>query len=160
MRGSSAGYTAILFARPEFYDLLRSKIPADKVHMRKKIVAIEQDHLGVMIRCSDNTTYHGDILVGADGAYSGVRQALYKTLEQKNQLPKADGAALEAGYLAMVGVSTPRDPSKYPELKDETSHFRQIVGEQRISVCGLEVRGCLQIPLTVEIDVYSFFICF
>ncbi|KAF9961807.1 hypothetical protein BGZ72_001723 [Mortierella alpina] len=151
--GSSAGYTAILFARPEFYNLLRSKIPADKVHMRKKIVAIEQDHLGVTIRCSDNTTYHGDILVGADGAYSGVRQALYKTLEQKNRLPKADGAALEAGYLAMVGVSTPQDPSKYPELKDETSHFRQIVGEQRISWYAATIsenRICWR--LTIQLD--------
>ncbi len=108
--------------------------------MRKKILSIEQNHLGVMIRCSDNTTYHGDILVGADGAYSGVRQALYKILEKKNQLPKADGEALQAGYLAMVGVSKPQDPDKYPELKDETSHFRQIVGEQRISVSSPAVK--------------------
>ncbi|KAF9985652.1 hypothetical protein BGZ75_002698 [Mortierella antarctica] len=150
---SIAGYPGIIFARPEFYDLLRSKIPADKVHMRKKILSIEQNQFGVMIRCSDNTTYHGDILVGADGAYSGVRQALYKTLEKKNQLPKADSDGLQAGYLAMVGVSTPQDPDKYPELKDETAHFRQIVGEQRISWYAATIsenRICWR--LTIQLD--------
>ncbi|KAF9309608.1 hypothetical protein BG003_009547 [Podila horticola] len=28
----------------------------------------------VMVRCSDNSSYHGDILVGADGAYSALKR--------------------------------------------------------------------------------------
>lgn len=45
---------------------------------------------GVLIRCSDNSSYQGDILVGADGAYSAVRQTLYKQLSRQNKLPQCD----------------------------------------------------------------------
>ncbi|KAG0199092.1 hypothetical protein BGX28_007567 [Mortierella sp. GBA30] len=125
-----SGYPGIIFARPEFYNIMLSKIPSEKIHLQKKILSIEQNQHGVMIRCSDNTTYHGDILIGADGAYSGVRQSLYKSLAKKNMLPKTD-ELLEPGYLGMVGITEPQDPKKYPELLDEISHFRQIIGDKR-----------------------------
>ncbi|KAG0010195.1 hypothetical protein BGZ82_003557 [Podila clonocystis] len=47
-----------------------------------------------MVRCSDNTSYHGDILVGADGAYSAVRQNLYKSLKIDKKLPASDDVDL------------------------------------------------------------------
>lgn len=73
-----------------------------------------QNKEGVMIRCADGTTYHGDILVGADGAYSGVRQHLYKTLHEQNALPPSDAKDLSKGYICMVGTTDPMDPENTP----------------------------------------------
>ncbi|KAG9320558.1 hypothetical protein KVV02_008768 [Mortierella alpina] len=135
----SAGYPALVFARPELYDLLISKIPPEKIFMNKKILSMEQNALGVMIRCHDGSNHHGDILVGADGAYSGVRQGLYKNLAKKKLLPKTDSEDLELGYIVMVGVTDPLDENKYPELKDTHTHFRQVLGDKCIA---LAIRCC------------------
>ncbi|KAG0025770.1 hypothetical protein BGZ81_006858 [Podila clonocystis] len=88
------GTSSYIVARPDIYDLLLRQIPKEKIHMGKKVMSLFQNDNGVMIRCSDNTTHHGDILVGADGAYSGVRQNLYKALKKKKLLPNSDDVPL------------------------------------------------------------------
>ncbi|KAF9948642.1 hypothetical protein BGZ70_002138 [Mortierella alpina] len=136
-----AGYPAVVFARPQLYDLLISKIPPKKIIMNKKILSLEQNTLGVMIRCADGSNHHGDILVGADGAYSGVRQGLYKNLTKKKLLPKSDNEDLDLGYVVMVGVTDPLDEDKYPELKDAHTHFRQVLGDKNIAWQSISVPG-------------------
>ncbi|KAG0019166.1 hypothetical protein BGZ80_006215 [Entomortierella chlamydospora] len=81
------GYADYVIARPDFYNLLYSQLPKERIHMGKRVASLEQhdasnssgmDDTGGMKRCSggvtitftDNTTAHGDILVGSDGAYS------------------------------------------------------------------------------------------
>ncbi|KAG0334889.1 hypothetical protein BG004_000233 [Podila humilis] len=89
-----AGANEYIVPRPEFYDLLLRQIPKENIHMNKKVLSFLQNDLGTMIRCNDGTSYHGDILVGADGAYSAVRQHLFTVLREKNQLPKSDDVPL------------------------------------------------------------------
>ncbi|KAG0343935.1 hypothetical protein BG005_002114 [Podila minutissima] len=123
------GYDTVFFWRPALYDWLLSKIPASKIHMGKKILAIQQSEEGVKMRCSDNTGYTGDILIGADGAYSGVRQSLYKQLDQQGLLPEEDRKEMPMTYVCMVGTTKSLDPEKYPELKDPHSHFSTVLGK-------------------------------
>ncbi|KAF9106586.1 hypothetical protein BGX27_009103 [Mortierella sp. AM989] len=129
----SAGYDNILFARPKLYEVLRQQIPPEKISLSKKVLRIEEAEDRVRIHCSDNTSYEGDILVGADGAYSGVRQSLYKRLNEQGVLPKSDLENLSIGYVSMVGVATPKDPERYPQLKDKFSHFSQVLGQDNRS---------------------------
>ncbi|KAF8981817.1 hypothetical protein BGZ46_002230 [Entomortierella lignicola] len=84
---------------------------------------------GVMVRLNDGTTVHGEILVGADGAYSGVRQHLYKQLSSVNKLPKSDTKPLRKGYICMVGLTNPLDSEKFPDLKDDFSHSHTMVND-------------------------------
>ncbi|KAF9274726.1 hypothetical protein BGZ68_000413 [Mortierella alpina] len=44
-------------------------------------------------------------VVGADGAYSGVRQSLYKELKKKVMLPVNDGKQLSVNYSTIVGTT-------------------------------------------------------
>ncbi|GJJ68679.1 hypothetical protein EMPS_01025 [Entomortierella parvispora] len=125
---SELGYNFFNFPRPKFHQLLLSKIPAERIHYNKKVMSMIQNKEGVMIRCADGTTYHGDILVGADGAHSGVRQGLYKTLQEQNLLPASDTTDMSNGFLAMVGTTDSMDPEQYPFLKSQTSNFSQIIG--------------------------------
>ncbi|KAK3828014.1 MAG: hypothetical protein J3Q66DRAFT_321621 [Benniella sp.] len=127
------GYDKIIFARPKFHDLLLRQIPPEKITLGKRILRTEEKDDKVLIHCSDNSTYAGDILIGADGAYSSVRQSLYKRLEQQGILPKSDQENLELGFNCMVGVTDSLDPERFKQLKDDYAHFTAILGRDRLS---------------------------
>ncbi|KAF9994714.1 hypothetical protein BGZ79_000497 [Entomortierella chlamydospora] len=69
-----SGYSSIMFSRPDLHKLLLSKIPPNKIHFNKRVLSVGQSDKGVLLRCADGSIYEGDILIGADGAYSAVRQ--------------------------------------------------------------------------------------
>lgn len=93
-----------------------------------------QNKDGVMIRCSDNQTHRGDILVGADGAHSAVRQRLYKDLTEKKQLPDSDNVPLPFSCVCLVGQTEVLDPEQYPALKWERSQTNSILGREDFTV--------------------------
>ncbi|KAH7048071.1 hypothetical protein BKA57DRAFT_52073 [Linnemannia elongata] len=127
---SLSGYKTIFFARPDMYHLIRSKIPPQNITMGKKIVSVidTPSSQSIKILCSDDTSYEGDILVGADGAYSTIRREMHARLEQDGLLSKADKQDLTVPYVCMVGTTTTRDPDRYPELKDDVAHMYHVIG--------------------------------
>ncbi|KAG0221103.1 hypothetical protein B0O80DRAFT_504630 [Mortierella sp. GBAus27b] len=131
MLESRAGYWTYIFHRPDLYDILLSRVPADKISFNKKIVSYEQDQDGVTIHTSDNETHRGDILVGADGTYSTVRKIMLGRLEKSDQLDAADKRGLKATHACVVGTTNPMDPEKFPVLKDGYTHFSNIVGHAK-----------------------------
>ncbi|KAG0330714.1 hypothetical protein BG000_011560 [Podila horticola] len=124
--GNSKEY---IVARPDLYDLLWRQIPREFILMQKKVLSFEQNDEGVTIRCSDNSEYTGDILVGADGAYSAVRQNLYKELKVAKKLPASDDVPLPFSCVCLVGQTTPQNPEDFPHLKLELSQFITVLGE-------------------------------
>ncbi|KAG0048624.1 hypothetical protein BGZ83_006443 [Gryganskiella cystojenkinii] len=141
------GYESILFTRPALFHLLLSKVPAHKILLSKRVLKIEDsshggdlddDNVGVVrVTCSDNSVYTAEIVVGADGTYSAVRQNIYKELEEVNKLPKSDKEPLKAGFTCMVGITNALDPEKYPELNDDIAHFRAVIGGRQHSWGGV-----------------------
>ncbi|KAF9424448.1 hypothetical protein BGZ76_003523, partial [Entomortierella beljakovae] len=121
------GYRHVACSRPDFYNILRKRIPDNKISFKKKVLQVKEEEEHVTITCSDNTTYAGDILIGADGAYSGVRQSIYKRIDVSGNLPKSDSEGFNIGYTVTFGVAKPSDPEKYPALNKERSHFNQIL---------------------------------
>lgn len=96
--------------------------------MSKKVVKIDEQEDGVTIHCADQSTHVGHIVVGADGAYSSVRESMYKKMTDQGVLPKADSEDLVPGFTGMVGITRPMDPEKYPQLKElDHSHFEVVV---------------------------------
>ncbi|KAF9429957.1 hypothetical protein BGZ76_001044 [Entomortierella beljakovae] len=120
------GYDTLVFSRPDFYEILRRRVPTEKISFKKKILMTKEEDGKVTIHCSDNTTYTGDILIGADGAYSGVRQSMYKDMRNKGLLPKEDFEDFSIGYTVVVGVAK-ADPKRYPSLKESHAKFRQMI---------------------------------
>lgn len=91
-----------------------------------------------MVRCSDNSTYLAEILVGADGAYSAVRQHLYKDLKVKKKLPASDDVSLPFSCVCLVGQTTELDPEEFPHMKEESSQMNTILGVSTMcTVCLL-----------------------
>lgn len=62
------------------------------------------------------------------------RQNMYKVMADKGILPKTDKEPLNVGFTCMVGLTSPLDPEKYPELKDDVAHFRSVIGGERHNV--------------------------
>ncbi|KAG0359499.1 hypothetical protein BGZ54_009931 [Gamsiella multidivaricata] len=125
----ATGYDYRLLSRPKLYELLLRQVPADKISLKKRILRTEEKDDRVHIYCADNTTYEGDVLVGADGAYSGVRQSLYKRLDEQGILPKKDLENFSIAYSTIVGVAEPKDLEKYSQLKEKHSFFSQALDQ-------------------------------
>ncbi|KAF9926176.1 hypothetical protein FBU30_004177 [Linnemannia zychae] len=153
---AEVGYGNILFSRPDFHKLLLSKIPEHRIHYGKKVISIEQTETHALIRCADGQTHEGDILIGADGAYSAVRSSIYEELKKENKLPSNDIQEMNVGYTCIVGTTTPLDTDKYPCLKDETSHFAVCIADDKphswtiITVPGQRIAWGFVIQLSPE----------
>ncbi|KAF9906441.1 hypothetical protein EC991_000688 [Linnemannia zychae] len=126
------GYNCII-ARRDLCALLAAQIPTDKIKFGKRVLEIRQNAGEVILRCADNTVFHGDILVGADGAYSAVRQGLYADLAAKGELPKGDNIPMGYLYDCLVGVTDPMDPTMIPSLTEKFSEFQTILGKDNNS---------------------------
>jgi len=106
--------------------MLYNKIPAEKIHLGKRVVALKQDADKVSVQCKDDSVYEADILIGADGANSAVRKGLFKVLKTENKLPASDDIALPFNCLCLVGQTGTLDPEAFPELKKENSTFNSM----------------------------------
>jgi 2-polyprenyl-6-methoxyphenol hydroxylase-like FAD-dependent oxidoreductase len=79
----------VLTAWERVYRMLRDAFPAERYHRGKGLVRFEQSRDGVAAHFADGSTAFGEVLIGADGLRSTVRQQC---------LP--DLAPLYAGYVA------------------------------------------------------------
>ncbi|KAF9124769.1 hypothetical protein BGW39_007924 [Mortierella sp. 14UC] len=122
-------YTQVI-ARYDLIRILLSRIPPHKVLYNKRVLTTKHEDDDVIIHCHDNTTYGGSILVGADGAYSSVRQNMYKDMSALGILPKVDAKPLGYDYDCLFGITKPLDPEKYPVVKEEFCEFQIILGKE------------------------------
>ncbi|KAF9086035.1 hypothetical protein BGX27_003277, partial [Mortierella sp. AM989] len=126
------GYPSVFMARPDLQALLLSHVPSHKIHLGKRILSISQHAAnGVLIRTSDGSTHQGDILVGSDGAYSGVRQSLYKQMENEGLLPKSDAEDMKVCHMSILGTTNPMDPSIVPHSKDGYGRVNSVIGYKK-----------------------------
>ncbi|KAK5797006.1 hypothetical protein F5H01DRAFT_373550 [Linnemannia elongata] len=125
------GAEGYIVARPKFYDILRRQVPQERLHMGKKVLSMDQGGNGVLLRFSDGTEAEGDILVGADGAYSAVRQGLYEKLKKEKRLPPGDGTPLPFSTVCLVGQTRPLTAEEFPDIELPDCQFRTTVGTNR-----------------------------
>jgi len=102
------------------------------------VISISEDKDGVTIQTADHQTHRGDILVGADGTYSAVRQSMYAAMEKDGTLPEVDRQKMSKGFACLVGTTDPLDPAKYPGLMDPSSHSILVLSDKtpyNVTIC-------------------------
>jgi hypothetical protein len=154
---NSTGYYSYIVSRPLFYDLLLKLIPAEKIHFSKRVLTISEKEERVKIQTADNYSYEGDILVGADGAYSAVRQRMYEALRQEGRLPKSDQEDLPFHSTCLVGQTTKVDLADFPEFQEPLCSFYNTMGKDSPHTVSIP---CLFICLFVLFVCLSFSIAF
>jgi 2-polyprenyl-6-methoxyphenol hydroxylase-like FAD-dependent oxidoreductase len=83
----------ILSSWGRLYRALKDAFPADDYYFDKSLVSFQDDGKAVSASFADGSTFHGDLLIGADGIRSTVRAQI---------MPGAD--PLYAGYVAWRGM--------------------------------------------------------
>ncbi|KAG0260761.1 hypothetical protein BGZ95_004364, partial [Linnemannia exigua] len=66
---NSTGYGQYIVARPKYYELFLKQIPSHKIHFGHRVLNVTEENDKAIVHLSNNQTYEGDIVVGADGAY-------------------------------------------------------------------------------------------
>ncbi|KAF9921038.1 hypothetical protein FBU30_008969, partial [Linnemannia zychae] len=125
-------------SRTAFHNLLLKQVPTYKILFNKSVISVSQSDDKVRIQTSDNTIYKGDILVGADGTYSTVRQRLYEALKKEGRLPKSDQEDLQFSNTCLVGQTKAIDLALFPEFQGPMVPFYSTMGHNTpyTWVCG------------------------
>jgi salicylate hydroxylase/6-hydroxynicotinate 3-monooxygenase len=77
MPESRYGAPYLCMHRGDLHDALASAVPSDIVHLGKKLVGLESTGGGVTLAFADGTRAQADVVVGADGVHSRVREILF-----------------------------------------------------------------------------------
>ncbi|KAF9125074.1 hypothetical protein BGW39_007674 [Mortierella sp. 14UC] len=88
-----------------------SPLPSHKIHFGKRFQSIGEKNDKITIHTTDDGTYEGDILVGADSAYSAVQQSMYDQLKAEGTLPQSDQEDLPFIWICLT-------------MCDETRNFK------------------------------------
>lgn len=100
------------FARAHLHQSLLQHVSPERIHLGKKIVAVEERGAGVILKFADGTEAVADLLVGADGINSGVRK--FFVPEQKL------GWTTTVAYRAVFDASLVEGT---PDLPDDSTHW-------------------------------------
>lgn len=129
---NSTGHKEYMVARPALYDLLLKQIPPERIHRSKRMLTKLEADDGIIIKMSDGSTYKGDILVGADGACSTVRQRLFDRLKNEGKLCKGDREHLTYRSVCLMGQTRTLDSSELTQLSNKSlCEFHAVIGDKR-----------------------------
>ncbi|KAG0373475.1 hypothetical protein BGX24_011648 [Mortierella sp. AD032] len=136
--GQRYGYFNIILPRPEFHRILQSRVPLNKVHFSKKVLEITQTSERAQIRCSDNSIYHADIVIGADGAYSGIRQSMYRSILSDSRRPPArfEKKGLVSALKKLSSAASSSSLSSLQQGSQSQSSLRLQGGKSSLSSAG------------------------
>jgi 2-polyprenyl-6-methoxyphenol hydroxylase-like FAD-dependent oxidoreductase len=108
-----------------------NQVPAHKIHFGHRVLNIHEEDDKVTIHLSNNDTVEGDVVVGADGAYSAVRQRMYEQLKAEGNLPKSDQEELPFSCTCLVGQTGILDPKEFPVIDLPKCHFTTVHGADK-----------------------------
>jgi salicylate hydroxylase len=74
------GYPYLTVYRPDLLGVLERAVRSEKraaIHLGAKCIGFQQTETGVALQLENGSTVDGDVLVGADGVHSRIRQGLF-----------------------------------------------------------------------------------
>ncbi|KAG0242671.1 hypothetical protein BGW41_003774 [Actinomortierella wolfii] len=119
------GYHSIVLSRVDLMACLFAHVPPERIHWGKRVLSSVTEDDKVTLHCSDKSSISADLVIGADGAYSAIRQNMYKNMAKQGlKVPQHDTAPLRFDQHCTVGTAENLDPALYPEIDDEFCQFR------------------------------------
>lgn len=80
-----------------------------KLLLKKRVVNVIHEYDGVTVICGDQSSYRGDIIIGADGVHSKVRSEMWRTADATTpgDIPDEEKNSMISEYKCLFGISTP-----------------------------------------------------
>jgi 2-polyprenyl-6-methoxyphenol hydroxylase-like FAD-dependent oxidoreductase len=113
----------ILFHRQKCVETLYAGLPdKSKVRASAHIEHIEHTATGIKVCLADGTFEEGDLVIGADGVHSLVRQVMwdYAAENEADAIPESDKKSLSVQYKGLFGAS---DQDSLPGLGPADVHI-------------------------------------
>jgi 2-polyprenyl-6-methoxyphenol hydroxylase-like FAD-dependent oxidoreductase len=124
-----SNYPPTFLDRQVVLEVLYSHIKdKNKVLVGKRVDRIDHKEDGVTVHCTDGTSFHGDVIAGADGVQSQVRREMWAAADEQEPgaIPKEDKESMTAEYKCLFGIATQTNnyPAGYVDItyaKDKSS---------------------------------------
>ncbi|CZR65573.1 uncharacterized protein PAC_15473 [Phialocephala subalpina] len=110
--GKRFGYTPTFMERQLMLRILSNHIrDRSKILLNKYVKKVEHHADKVSVYCKDGTVYDGDIVVGADGVSSIVRQEMWRAADEfePGVISSEEKDALRSEYMCLFGLANPVD---------------------------------------------------
>ena len=132
------GYSSITVYRPDLHQPLIDAVERARpgtIRLNHRVAGFEQDEKSVTVKLSDGRTFTGDILVGADGVHSPIRQGLFGpdrpeftgVVAWRGIIPMSRLPAHLAKGISNVWVGPGRHSVQYPLRRGEVMNFVGLV---------------------------------
>ncbi|KAK0103266.1 hypothetical protein ONS95_005299 [Cadophora gregata] len=122
------------YHRGHLHAALANHVPSKILHLRKQIIGVEVDPTeGVTLKFKDGTTATADLLFGADGLHSGVRQSFVPNFVLKWSGWTAFRAAFDASHVDSIR-DLPEDSTHW--WGPTTSFFSSRLGKNSFTTVG------------------------
>ncbi|KAH8774743.1 FAD binding domain-containing protein [Diaporthe sp. PMI_573] len=105
---SLTGYPSTFIDRQMLLQVLYEHIRhKERVLTEKRVSGVQMDDSGVTVKTHDGSTYTGDILIGADGVRSTIRQEMWRLASQEkhNVFPPNEARSLNSNTKCIFGIS-------------------------------------------------------
>jgi len=106
---SRTGYDAVFLDRQLILEVLYRQVKdKSKILTSKRVSHVDHTAQGVTVKCTDDTSYEGDIVVGADGVFSVVRQEMWRAAdrEEPGLIPDEEKHHMKSEYQILYGISS------------------------------------------------------
>ncbi|KAK0644427.1 hypothetical protein B0T16DRAFT_331705 [Cercophora newfieldiana] len=120
---SRTGYTTLTIERRQFlqtlYDTLIHK---DRIHEHARVKEIVEGNGTAKVLLDDGTEHRGDLVIGADGVHSLVRELMWKKANETidGYIPAAEKRTMKTTYVAIIAI-VPQMPGLGPNHMHSTS---------------------------------------
>ncbi|KAH7405963.1 hypothetical protein DE146DRAFT_630660 [Phaeosphaeria sp. MPI-PUGE-AT-0046c] len=132
MVGKRFELPVILFDRMRCVTHLYDGLPDQSfIRTNSRVDRVEHTKTGVKVYLTDGSVEEGDMVIGADGVHSNVRQLMWEhaAKNEPQALPELDKDALYSDFKAMFGASEIKD---MPELGPADVHVVQGYGTTKL----------------------------
>ncbi|KAG0234131.1 hypothetical protein BGW42_006871 [Actinomortierella wolfii] len=124
------GYPSIMVTRADLMSAMLSAIPPERIQWNKRVLDVTEYRDCVSVKTQDGIDYDGQIVIGADGAYSAVRHHLFKNLKKQGHIvPESDLNSFRFEMFATVGTAQNLDRWMYKTLRETSADMMAIVSD-------------------------------